>query len=190
MRSKITSISFINQPPFTVASSIQSIFAKTRDIKLTDIVFEGSIVNRELLGAEKNSHNILIWEPKANPGCTCFTSTFKDGWQTLIYAIQRSLQCLAIRFIYTSEDWEGDYIADFEYLDSQKQRRICVYEESRKYFFFQSEQILPFEDGDNYKKRKIKERLTREIIESYLGNLGIKVNNELLFQSDNAMLIS
>jgi hypothetical protein len=59
-----------------------------------------------------------------------------------------------------------------------------LYRDSDKWKFYEEGTVLPFEDVNNYKKRKIADRLNADIIDDYLKQNGIDISNSSFWVSN------
>ncbi len=110
----------------------------------------------------------LIWQPESiNFNLVVFLSSVNDGWPTLLnkyYSIyQRETICVGLCDKETSFPFYN-----FEYKIGIQNRVIQAMKDTNKWEFFESGELLPFENELHYKKRKISDRLNNEIIHEYL----------------------
>lgn len=125
----------------------------------------------------------LIWQPESiNFDLVVFLSSVTDGWPTLLnkyYSIyQRETICVGLC------DKETYFpIYNFEYKMGIQNRVIQAMKDANKWEFFESGELLSFENESNYKKRKISDRLNNEIIHEYLKINGIDITKDEFWRS-------
>ena len=98
-----------------------------------------------------------------------------DGCASILYNLNR---------VYNIEGLNTSYNKlgiSFNYYSKKSKRTVNSYCENGKWVFYQNGDSLPFENIENYSKRKIKERFNRDILREYLVTIGI--NNAFSFLS-------
>jgi hypothetical protein len=116
---------------------------------------------------------ILLSEVKGNQGRrTLFMSNVADGYRSMIFSVSRSIPGVHLMFCVCRSDLEypGNFVeaaAGGEFV-----RAIYSLRDSNGWVFFEKGAPLTFEDVDNYRARRKRDRLTPEIVSSYLKRIG------------------
>jgi hypothetical protein len=66
--------------------------------------------------------------------------------------------------------------------------RLVYTMQDPKWIYREQGEILPFEDKDNYNKKRISERLNKRIIIEYCLKLGLDIENENFWESSEKAL--
>jgi len=127
----------------------------------------------------------LIWEPKNNPNSTAFFSNYQDGLNSLIHVWNQRYgkRAVSIRL-------SNDSICDYPHHEinvktTENEERVVYTHVASKWEFFQTGPVQEFEDTENYKAKKIKDRLNNDIVNKYLYKLGFKIWEEDFYKSNN-----
>jgi hypothetical protein len=119
----------------------------------------------------------IIWEPSSNPGTTVFFINYEDGWNSIIELYAKRFNQLCVQICLS--DIELKYpLYKFSYYNADKQRVLLCYKDYDKWEFYQKGEALSFEITENYKKRRIKDRLPNSLIYKYMEELGWNINDE------------
>lgn len=115
--------------------------------------------------------NFIIWEPLNKPNTTVFYVNLSDGWNSLmeVYADKWKKECIHISM---SDKSLNDPMCHFYYYCGKNKRIIQSYKDDDKWVFYETGNLLPFEETQYYKKRYIKDRLPNELIMQYLSSMG------------------
>jgi len=76
----------------------------------------------------------------------------------------------------------------FSYYQGNKERIILSYKDFNKWVFYQNGEILPFEEENFYRKRRIKDRLPNELIIKYLQRCGWDINDTDFWQTKKQVI--
>lgn len=126
---------------------------------------------------------VLMWQPVSIEfDLVAFITNMNDGWQGLLRGYSEDYKRKVIRVSLSEPNinYPGN---SFEVMTIDSTRLIHAFNDSDKWVFYEKGDILPFEDGINYKKRKISNRLNNFIIEDYLKKNGIDINQEDFWRS-------
>ncbi len=133
-------------------------------------------------GGEKMT--ALVFSPQAAPNHCVFVSNSADGWYTLINRMASQLQATCIR-VATSLDAVDRPANSFRvYVAGRDIRYVRAMLDSDRWDFFEKGVVQPFEEISSYKKRRIKDRLTRQIVVDYLLKLDIDIRSDAFWGSD------
>ena len=126
----------------------------------------------------------LIWEPKNNPNSTAFFVNYQDGFNSLIHVWNQRFGKRAI-----SVRLSNDLICDYPHHEinvktTDNEERVVYTHVESKWEFYQTGPVQDYEDVENYKVRKIKDRLNNVIINKYLAKLGFKIWDEDFYKSN------
>lgn len=113
----------------------------------------------------------VFYEPACSGGTTALIANMEDGWVTMCNVLAAKLpgeHILARSCVDTQYP-----LTDFEVWDNGASvRYVGALREDPSWDFSSRGEGRPFEDPTNYKKRRISDRLNREILVEYLGKLG------------------
>jgi len=128
--------------------------------------------------------HVLAFSPTTSPDSTVVFANRADGWQTLSVAISKLIPdhvyCFALS---NGDEWP---LYRFEVLDSgDTLRHVSVIKDVDRWKFWQTGEPLAEEDVAVYKKRRIKDRLTREYLVSLAERLGFPIGDDRFWQSDS-----
>lgn len=131
-------------------------------------------------GSDKRE-TAIIFEQLANPDLTIFITNDNYFWMDLIEKISEQFSCDAIDI--RLNDLSVEYPANsFQYYkDGISKRYVRAMKDWNRWEFFQSGEIMEFENPLYYKKRKIKNRLNKTILTEYLSKIGIDVTSPELW---------
>ncbi len=161
--------------------------------ELTQVDFK-KVCSTKTLPYNSKKVKFLLFEPVTNPGSTVFFTNFVDGWYTAVYNYTRLYNKSAYQVGFTIDDTKEypAYIFNFFYMDKGriKNRTVQAIKED-KWTFYAGETSLAIEDLNNYKRKRIKDRINNEIIISYLQKAGYDLTNEMFYKSTkNAILFT
>lgn len=117
----------------------------------------------------------IILEPMANTGFTIFVTNNNYFWMKFVKKISVEMSCDAINI--RMSDLSVEYpLSDFQYVENGIEKRyVRAMKDGARWEFYQEGEIMGFENPLYYKKRKIKDRLNKEILTEYLSKLGIDI---------------
>ena len=113
------------------------------------------------------------WESERYPGTTFLCCNLQDGMSSYSEFFRRSLECEIFRCRMSMDLSPQCYPCNtFSYTSSSgESRNVLTYTEGR-WVFYESGNILPFENGEYYKNKYIKNRLNANILIEYITKLG------------------
>ncbi|MES2612153.1 MAG: hypothetical protein V4679_18015 [Pseudomonadota bacterium] len=126
---------------------------------------------------------LLLWSPACSPGLTAVMPGVSSGdYFVLSYACQRfGHDGVAVR---SSAAWDAEPINEFvTYTGNRMQRAVRAMKDSPRWDFYQQGEPLPFESGDAYTARRVRDRLQREAVLDYLHAWGAPVRDASFWQS-------
>jgi hypothetical protein len=126
----------------------------------------------------------ILWQPKSiDVDMVAFVTNMPDGWPTLLnfYLTHYDREIFRIRLSDEIEEYPANQI---EYKTRHEKRIVQALRDSDKWKFYEEGTVLPFEDVNNYKKRKIADRLNADIIDDYLKQNGIDISNSSFWVSN------
>ena len=141
-----------------------------------------SLVTREPFLGKKRV--VVIFSPVSNLGLTVFWSNLQDGWYTLINKINNKLECSIFRIGLSSDNVKYPFSMLELYENGCSKRFVRNMLDGKKWEFFQEGEILPFENRDNYNKKKISSRFDRKLLLEYLTALGFDLFDEKFWIAD------
>jgi hypothetical protein len=185
-------ISCINGNIEQVKSAIEKILKITDQTHTWDIQDKTFACIKEvcfpmpLKGLSLN-RKFLIWSPSSNPTTTIFFSNLQDGWHTLIHILSKKYlfpsYTIALENILSEEP---HFL--FYYHEGEKERIVRAMKESNRWNFYEEGIPLIFENLDNYTKKRIKDRVTKEMLIGYLKYLNWDILDDAFLNSSKAIL--
>lgn len=132
----------------------------------------------------KHPHHLVAFTPAARPDATVVFTNYQDGWYTLSVAISRVLECRVYRFALSSEStqWPQYFL---HILDTAKDiRRVSLLHDYDRWDFYEQGEPLPDEDTLMYRKRRKRDRMTREYMIDLATRLGFPIGDDRFWQTD------
>ena len=172
------SLTCINSPIASVCKDIEDILNK-HGFKLKVIMMNPHKTSFTLPDQQQSKSGFVLWEPKNADTRCAFMATIYDGWYTLIRNIATKYKhdCSSIRVSSMAMEYP---ICELQcYVNGDHRRLIRIMKDGPRWDFFTMGTPLSFEKTENYKKRRIKDRFTEELLLEYLLIQGwdIKGNN-------------
>lgn len=187
-------ISFIKHSLSIVEIEMKSILFGTFNDKWKqkkDKLKDSSELTSFVLKSDSEVIKVLLWQPVSiNFDLVVFLTNMSDGWQTLlnVYFNEFKREIIRVRFSDDAREYPA-YL--FEYMGPSNHRIVQGLKDSYRWDFFESGIIMPFENGANYKKRRIADRLNNDIINEYLKKNGIDINeNDFWVSNEDAIEFS
>lgn len=128
----------------------------------------------------------IIWQPNNNNAYSVFITNMSDGWPTLLNCYQEIYKSEILFITMTIKSVDFEPMNCFEYFKGRRHRLIQVSRDNR-WQFIEEGKALGFENEEYYKRKKIANRLDKEIIIEYLKSNGIEIDNAIFWSSDNAL---
>jgi len=130
----------------------------------------------------------LAFAPETSPMHCVFVSRSSDGWHTLVNRLNSELKtrCISVGTTSDSADYPANSIRVYE--SGHDVRLVRAMLDGDRWDFFEKGIIQPFENPGNYKKRKIRDRLSREIVLEYLENIGLDVQAPAFWNAEGDAL--
>ena len=153
--------------------------------ELTQVDFK-KVCSTKTIPYNPQKVKFLLFEPVTNPSSTVFFPNFVDGWYTAVYNYTRLYYKSAYQVGFTIDNTKEypAYFFSFFYIEKEqiKTRTVHAIVED-KWIFYAGGTPLAIEDTNNYRKKRIKDRINNEIIISYLQKAGYDLTNETFFKS-------
>ncbi|WP_298142744.1 hypothetical protein [Flavobacterium sp.] len=127
---------------------------------------------------------ILIWTPINNPNMTALFVNLQDAYNSLIHVWNDKFEKRAITLRLSN-----DKICTYPHHEiciktSDKNERVVYSHFESKWEFFDFGPIQDFENVDYYKAKRIKDRINNDIINSYMGKLGLEIWTDDFYKSN------
>lgn len=115
---------------------------------------------------------------------TLFVSSVADGYSSMVYTISGKLPGLhlEVQISRLSIDYPRNALTAIE--GQEAVRVVYSMKDTSSWEFFERGRTLPFEQLEFYKARRKRDRLTPEIIERYISDLGYGTLDELFWTSN------
>ena len=109
-------------------------------------------------------------------------SNYYDGWFTLSNYISNNLKEPHYRFEFSNPEafYKG---FSFKKYAEEKILRLVYTMQDPKWIFHEQGEVLSFENTANYEKKRIKDRLNKDIIIEYCSRLGFDIANDNFWES-------
>jgi hypothetical protein len=157
---------------------------REKEIQLSD----GLIISEIEEKSDNDFVEVLIWKPESiHFDLTGFFTNMSDGWDVLLgnYSRQFNEDVISIKLSKAKTEYP---IYSFEYKKmGETQRLIRSIKEIDKWEFFEKGNVQQFENIDNYKKRRIADRINNEIIIGYLEKNQIDIEDESFWLASKAV---
>lgn len=145
----------------------------------------GEIYLEAPLPGGRHPAKALFFAPRIAPQVTVMFANYADGWQTLSACISKRIPEPIYRFALSADEHDWPMYL-FEIWEGGVQRRhVSVIKDVDRWKFWQTGEPLPEEDVAVYKKRRIRDRLTRQYLVSLAERLGFPVGDDRFWQSDS-----
>ncbi|MDR0611328.1 MAG: hypothetical protein LBG58_14560 [Planctomycetaceae bacterium] len=177
-------------------------FIKCNQNSVVDIYREWNVNLKDIVNGIGGVRDVLEWIDPINYTKAAFLET-QSEWiavfenrgieSNIIGYLSEKLHCLGVRVCICEHTYTGGLtgqcgalqmeIFSFNFTENKNREKAirAVYlqiDDNDKWIFGESGDPLPFEDTAIYKKRRIKERFTEELLISYCEKLGIRLLDE------------
>lgn len=142
-----------------------------------------NILKNDLANSGVLNRRIAIWPVSGQINKSVYLCNCMDGCITIVNALKLSSDFIRIR---VSRPDANSVMNEFEHKKDGVTRIVHSYWDSDKWVFFETGEILPFENPEYYKRRKKSDKINYEIINEYLEANGWLLNEESFWQSDIA----
>jgi hypothetical protein len=133
-----------------------------------------------------HARRVMLFHPELTPGRTAFFANLEDGWQTMVYSLAKKLGCECLRLTSSTES-DGYPQNSFSLIQSGVPiRTLMAGKDDRGWEFFEDGDPLPIEDPSHYQRRRIRDRLNRDIIVGYANKLGWPIDEDDFWTSQES----
>jgi hypothetical protein len=133
----------------------------------------------------------LIYNPEINPKITILLGNGKGCWGSLANNISANL-CIDNIQITFNENISNDFVNEFAYYNGKTHKNTRevqgILGDNEKMEFVNGGTPLWFENTEYYKKRKIIDRINKNILIEYSKKLGIDITSDCMFKSNQKSL--
>lgn len=113
----------------------------------------------------------VFFEPASSPDTTAFIANLADGWMTLCNVISGQVPGEQLRL--RSAPKQEYPIHDFDLVSGgESLRYVRAMRDGPRWEFYADGEPCEFEDLTNYRRRRIRDRLNRDILVEYTKRLG------------------
>lgn len=126
----------------------------------------------------------LVYAPKNSPNHCVFISNSGDGWYTLINRMCNELQIKCISIASTQDSVRYPLNSFRVYENGRDIRYVRAMLDGGQWDFFEKGAIQYFESSANYREKRIKNRLSRAVVVDYLGKVGIDIQVDGFWETD------
>jgi hypothetical protein len=119
---------------------------------------------------------------------TVFFANLMDGWLTLQTMVVERIGCEAVAFRVSDRDANYPIVELTIYPHSRQPRIIRAMRDDPHWQFYVSGEPLSFEEPGYYKKRRIRDRFTPSILNSYLQKLGWSIADGSIWKPTSVVI--
>ena len=119
--------------------------------------------------------------------CVIQYTNYWDGWVTLSNYISRNLNIPFYQFSFSNQDTLYKKFS-FQKYESGKISRLVYAMQDPKWIYHEQGTALDFENLDNYKRRRIKDKLTKSIIIEYCKALNLNIVDDCFWETQESAL--
>jgi hypothetical protein len=137
-------------------------------------------------GVEMNK--AMLYTPTRFPDQCVLVANLADGWSSYSHVLceRHGFSCFRVRSTTrNAEDW----INEFKVFSKGRPARLVYSMWDGKPKFWQQGNPMPFEDLSNYQKKRIKDRLTRNIIAGYSKACSGDIDSDDFWSTETEALI-
>lgn len=181
----------IASPISNVRSAIRKILGRSNFTtpfrEHTDRLILESIYGKSSIPGGAHLIRSVLFAPELAPDTTVFIANLEDGWSTMINCISENIgSAQIVKISTTTQEWDNPFNS-FEVLEEGSPiRTVMAYKDGDAWKFFQRGMIQAYERVESYRHRRIRDRLTRNLVVDYLRcvNIGWDLGNSLFWKSN------
>jgi len=133
------------------------------------------IYNVEPPAGSAHLFKVVSYSPAAAPDSSCIVTNLSDGWNSLSYLLAKEHKAYQVQVISTRQGVEFPQNRIEIWNNGESRRTVMAMKDGEKWMFLEKGSVQEFEDEGNYKRRKKKDRLTRDILIRYLEDIGFSI---------------
>lgn len=116
---------------------------------------------------------MVLFAPKSTANCTVMVTNSIDGQSSLSHVAAGRHRQFQIQVISTEiqAKFPQNRFTSWNY--GEETRSVICMLDTRGWLFYERGKPQPFENVENYRRRRRRDRLTRDILTSYLSSIGI-----------------
>jgi hypothetical protein len=152
-------------------------------------LFYGKLdIEKDIIVKKGGAHfpKVVFFKPKLTNVIVQY-SNYLDGWITLSNHISDNLNEPFYQFSFSNSD-DLEKKNSFEKYKNNEIARVVYAMQDPKWKFYEQGEILSFEDASNYEKKRVADRLNKEIIIEYCDRLGFDISNDNFWESSESAL--
>lgn len=189
----------IDQFKYFTFTVFESPFEKVADIvrkgwggsgkyTITDVPFSFNLYEECPLNGGAHMEKAYFYAPESSRNQCVMFSNYADGLSSWAYQITASLKIKAYLFRISTDDY-AEAMNAFSLIEDGKNLRTVYAMRDPKWTFYCQGEALPFEDGRQYQRRIIKQRLNKDVLISYCAWLGYDIAGDLFWKSSQSILL-
>jgi hypothetical protein len=128
-------------------------------------------------------YKTVVYVPRLVPNVSILIANLRDGWSSLSYLVSKKLGKFQLQIISTEDGVEYPQNKFEVWRAGTSARSVMAMRDSDKWVFYQRGETECFEEPQLYSKRRISERLTREILIRYLQSLDWDIESREFWES-------
>ena len=147
-------------------------------------LFYGKLdIEKDIIPKQGGAHfpKAVFFKPKQTDLIVQY-SNYYDGWITLSNYLSNNLKEPFYQFEFSNPE-TLDKKNSFQKCIEYEALRIVYAMQDPKWIFYEQGEVLPFENTANYEKKRIKDRLNKEIIIEYCSRLGFDITGDNFWES-------
>jgi hypothetical protein len=178
-----------------IKSTPQALRLELRQVLKNDTNFlveeqNSSDLSSQIISVSQSKYDadrFVVWKPDNVKNYSIFYSNYLDGWYSLLYNLIINYQREVLMIYLDPVDSKGKM--GFYYYSDNKERIVRALYDNPKWTFFEKGEILPFENSEYYKKKKITDRMNNDIMKEYLLKLGVDINSPDFYKSKTSFIL-
>ena len=147
-------------------------------------IFYGKLdIEKDIIPKQGGAHfpKVVFFKPKQTDIVVQYSNYF-DGLNSLSNCLSDNLKEPFYKFEFSNPE-TLDKKFSFGKYGAGEILRVVYAMQDPKWIFYEQGKILPFENTVNYEKKRIKDRLNKEIIIKYCSQLGFEIKNNNFWES-------
>jgi hypothetical protein len=179
-------------PVSAVEGAIQRIFKDEFSIGEYSITHGSLDLGRVRIGQPSASgremKKIVVFAPNMVRDQCAFVANIRDGWYTLTNVICKELRCSCVQLSTSTDEEEFPSNMLHFYENGSEVRVVYSMLDDDRWVFFERGPVQSCENKENYKRRRIKDRLNRAIIVEYAHKLGLPIDDDRYWRAEGSCL--
>lgn len=130
-----------------------------------------------------------IFTPRTSEQSSVLVANLRDGWQTLVHVLCGRLNCDCLKIRTSTPDDRYPINSITVYEGGRETRIVRAMLDGDRWEFFQRGAAKTFESEENYRGKRVSDRLDRSILVDYLATLGLDIADDRFWSSNRPALL-